>query len=399
MLGEARPVAFRTLPFEQRGFGKGDEVRSNASLPPEPGPAARTRGAASVAGVLATSLLVSAGTAAGYNDNTFTALRGARRVIEIRGDQGLNRSKYGPAENVSNAALDARHAVFTVANSHNPQPSAASNCDQGSLPVNPYPLVIEQQNHTAVVGGLFLGRVPLASEWRATYCNSAAITFASSPGGVVDGVRITGAWDGIRMGVDSPGLLITNSWLSSPRDDSVEDDFLQPATIRDTLIDGAFQGISVKPRKTSDTADASDRLVTLSGLLLRLGEYPYKDERRFGAMLKSDQRAPRFRVVNSVVAVDYQGGNSYPQYWATSWAKLTDSSNNLFLWLSDAPIPDFVPLPPPSFRVLRGQAARDAWARAKTNWINCHPKLARLPSDPRSNPDRCVAGTWGGFTD
>ena len=373
-------------------------MRSNASLAPEPGLGPLGRWAVLVAGVLATALLVSAGTAARYSDDTFGALRGGRQVTEIRGDQGLNRLKFAPPENVSNAALDARQAVFIVANSRNPQPTAAGDCDHGSLPVNRYPLLIQQQNHTAVIGGLFLSRVPQASEWRVTYCNSAAITFASSPGGVVDGVRITGAWDGIRMGQDSPDLSIVNSWLSNPRDDAVEDDFLQPATIRDTLIDGAFQGISVKPRKTSDTADASGRLVTLSGMLLRLAEYRYKDERRFGALLKSDQRAPRFRVVNSVVAVDYQGGNSYPQYWATSWAKLTASSNNLFLWLSDAPIPDFMPLPPPSFRVLRGQAARDAWTRAKTNWINCHPRLARLPSDPRSNPGRCVSGIWGGFT-
>jgi hypothetical protein len=104
------------------------------------------------------------------------------------------------------------------------------------------------------------------------------------------------------------------------------------------------------------------------------------------------------RIVNSVVAVDDRGGQSYPQFWQTGWAKLTDSSNNLFLWLSDTPAPDFVQ-PPASFRTLRGQEARDAWSRAKTNWINCHPRLARLPSDPRSDPGQCIPGTWGGFTD
>lgn len=334
----------------------------------------------------------------GYHDDTHQSLQTARRIIHLRGQQAFERLKFTPPAGVSGAALDARGATFTVANSRNPQPTAGQDCDQGILPVNRYPLLIEQQDRTAIVGGLFLSRVPQSSEWRATYCNSSVITFEGAPNGVVDGVRITGAWDAIRASRGSPGLLIVNSWISNARDDAVEDDFLQAATIRDTLIDGAFQGISVKPRKDSGTGDASNQTVTLSGVLLRLQEYSYKEGRRFGALTKSDQRAPRFRVTNSVVAVDYAGGNSYPQFWATSWSKLTGSSNNLFLWLSDAPIPDFVPLPPSSFRMLRGQAARDAWTRAKNNWINCHPKLARLPSEPRSNPDACVPDSWGGFT-
>jgi hypothetical protein len=335
---------------------------------------------------------------AGYQDDTFAALGAARRVVALNGAQGLTGMKFAPPAGAGGAALDARHATFTIANSRNPAPTAASDCNQGTEPVNRYPLVVEQQDGTAVVGGLFLSRVPQAWEWRATYCNSAAITFQEAPNGIVDGVRITGAWDAIRAGRGSPNLTVANSWISNVRDDSVEDDFLQPATIRDVLIDGAFQGISVKPRKDSPTEDASDRSIILSGVLLRLREYAYKDGRRFGALLKSDSRAPRAQVTNSIVAVAYEGGDTYPQFWTTSWAKLSLSSNNLFLWLSDAPIPATMPLPPASFRVLRGQAARDAWARAERNWIDCHPKLARLATDPRSAPGACVADTWGGFT-
>ena len=333
-----------------------------------------------------------------YRDDTHETLRAAKRIISLRGEQGFRRWKTTASDGVSGMTLDARRATFTVANSRNPHPTADEDCDKGSLPVNRYPLFIDGQDRITIVGGLFLSQVPQSSEWRVSYCNSSAITFLSAPNGTVDGVRITGAWDAIRASRESPGLLVVNSWISNARDDTIENDFLQSLTVRDTLIDGAFQGISVKPRKDSDMGDASNQTVTLSGILLRLQEYAYKDGRRFGALAKSDQRAPRFHVTNSVVAIDYAGGQSYPQFWATSWAKLTGSSNNLFLWLSDAPIPDSVPLPPPSFRVLKGRAARDAWSRAKSNWINCHPKLARLPSDQRSNPGACVPNSWGGFT-
>lgn len=353
---------------------------------------------ASTFGVMAAVLLASSNGMAGYRDDSFEALRTATTIVELHGSQGWAPVHFKTPGGAKGVAIDARRAIFEISNSRNPDPTEARTCDQGQQEVNRYPLVIEQQDRTAVVGGLFLSRVPQMSEWRATYCNSAAITFQGAPHGIIDGVRITGAWDAIRIGRDSPDLLVVNSWISNARDDAIENDFLQPATIRDTLIDGAFQGISVKPPKSSSGRAANGSAISLSGVVLRLREYPYKGEQRFGALLKSDAGAPASRVVNSVIAVDYAGGRSYPGYWTTTWSKLTDSSNNLFLWLSDAPIPDVVSPPLASFRVLKGEAARQAWARAKSNWINCHPRLARVPSDPRSNFAACVPGTWGAYT-
>lgn len=355
--------------------------------------------AAAICGGTAALVLASTSGMSGYRDDSYGALHTAAKVVALHGNQGITRVDFTPPAGVSGAVLDARDAVFTVSNSRNPDPTAAQDCDQGQQAVNRYPLVVARQDRTAVVGGLFVGRVPQSSDWSVTYCNSAAVTFQEAPNGIVDGVRITSAWDAIRAGRDSPNLLVVNSWITNARDDAVEDDFLQPATIRDTLIDGAFQGISVKPRKDSPAGDASDKEVTLSGILLHLREYPYKGEHRFGALMKSDPRAPSVRMVNSIVAVDYAGGRSYPQYWATSWSKLSRSSHNLFLWLSDAPIPESVAPPPSSFQVLSGRAARDAWERAKTNWINCHPKIARLATDPPSNAGACIPGTWGGYTE
>lgn len=334
-----------------------------------------------------------------YRDDTHRSLHKAGQIVEIHGQQEYKRLKFTPPIATGGSALDSRRATFIVANSRNPWPTASRTCDQGTLPVNPYPLIVEHQSGTLVVGGLFKGEVPQDTEWQATYCNSAAITFGDAPDGIIDGVRITGAWDAVRLSRNAANLQIVNSWITDARDDAVENDHLQVATIRDTLIDGALQAVSVKPRKGSDTGDASHRLVTLSGVLIRLQDYHYKEGRRFGALLKSDQRAPRVTMTNSVVAVDSAAVASYPHFWATTWAKQARSSNNLILWLSDAPVPLFLASPPPGFRVLRGQAARTQWLQAKTNWIDCHPRLARLASDPRSTPDHCVPDTWGGFTD
>ena len=330
-------------------------------------------------------------------DEPYGAAQGGGKVITLRGDQGMEPVKL-PAEPSSGPlTIDARRAVFTVANSRNPHPTAAQTCEEGSLPTNRYPLTIEDQARVTLVGGLFLSRVPQASEWRASYCNSAAISFRRAPDSRVDGVRIAGAWDAIRSASGSPGLKISNSWISNVKDDAVEDDYLHSVAIEDSLIDGAFQLLSVKPASSSKIGDSSANLVTLSGVVFRLSEYPYKGKQLFGALAKSEERSPRIAIRNSVLAVDYAGGRTYPHFWETSWEKIAGASNNLFLWLSDAPIPDAVPPPPAGFTVLRGQAARDAWNKARTNWINCHPNVARLPDDPKPNTADCISGTWGGF--
>ena len=48
--------------------------------------------------------------------------------------------------------------------------------------------------------------------------------------------------------------------------------------------------------------------------------------------------------------------------------------------------------------ILKGAEARAEWNRAKRNWINCHPNVARTPDDPVSKPERCVANAFGGYS-
>jgi hypothetical protein len=53
-------------------------------------------------------------------------------------------------------------------------------------------------------------------------------------------------------------------------------------------------------------------------------------------------------------------------------------------------------LPPQGFAVVRGRDARALWAQARSNWINCHPQVARTASDPRPVPGACRGDRWGG---
>ena len=162
------------------------------------------------------------------------------------------------------------------------------------------------------------------------------------------------------------------------------------------LVDGTFQGLSIKPGSRSANGEASTAVVEISGLLIRLGEYRYKGKMLLGALTKNGPRSPRLSIRNSMIAVDHRGGGIFADYWSRTWTNLAGSSGNVFLWLSDAAIPPDFPLPPPSFAMVKGAAARAMWRAARNNWINCHPDVARLPEDPRPVANACRADRWGG---
>jgi hypothetical protein len=331
-----------------------------------------------------------------YYDDTHVTLESGVGIKVLSGDFGYDRYQFDESADGEPFALDARNARFRVANSANANPTTGFDCNSGSDPVNPYPLNVYHADLTAVVGGLINGEIPQYSDWQPTYCNSAAVHFKYAPSGVVDGVRITSAWDAFRMASDSPNLTVKNSWISNVRDDILENDLFFSTTFEDNLVDGAFQGLSV--HSGGDIVNTSSEIVVVRGSVIRIREYLYKGKQQFGALFKNETVSPRSKIYDTVVAVDYKGGSTWSFYWEKSWSKIADCSNNLFLWLSDAPIPDAVPLPPSCFSVVKGEEARAAWANAKKNWIDCHPRLARTANDPDSEPEKCVADTFGGYS-
>lgn len=332
----------------------------------------------------------------GYYDDTHEPLVNEVAIEVVDGAFGYEPYLYSRPADGERLALDIRNATFVVANSQNANPTAGFDCDSGSLPVNRYPLKVYDPDFTSVVGGIIHGEVPQESDWKPTYCNSAAVIFKRAPSSTVDGLRITSSWDALRAGPGSSGLTIKNSWISNVRDDAVENDDFLSMTFEDNLVDGAFQGISI--HSGGDITTSSRETIHLDGNVIRIREYLYKGGQRYGALFKNETTSPSSVIHNTVVAVDYRGGDTFGSYWERTWSKIDSCSNNLFLWLSDEPISSAIATPPACFTVLKGEQARSEWARAKQNWIDCHPKLARAPGDPASNPDQCVSGTFGGYS-
>ena len=57
---------------------------------------------------------------------------------------------------------------------------------------------------------------------------------------VVYGVRVTSAWNGIRVAGTATDAVIRDPWATNGRDESVENGFLQSVLLVDNLVDGAF---------------------------------------------------------------------------------------------------------------------------------------------------------------
>jgi hypothetical protein len=314
----------------------------------------------------------------------------------LTGSHGFEPFKFRGVEGVASPIIDATQATFLVSNSRNPNPTGPKGCDIGTGPINRYPFTIENAPGAIVLGALFVGQVPQATDWEATYCNSAALLVRDATGVTIDGVRITSAWDAIRPAAGASNTTVERSWLSDVRDDAIENDHLLELKVKDSLIDGAFVGVSVKPPRASTIPTQSAGAVQISGLLLRLREYPYKGEHRFAAFIKSKEDGPPIRVDNSIVAIAYEGGNTWHSYWERTW-KYVHGHNNLLLWLSQSQMPKNFVLPPneSGFRVVAGDGAIQLWSSAMRNWNNCHPDVRRATSDPRPDYSRCRADFWG----
>lgn len=322
--------------------------------------------------------------------------------ITLTGDYGF--TGYDLSSLVDGGTIDATTASWTVANSRNEEPADGCGCDTGELEINRYPFQVSGADYVTILGGTIDGEVPLGSDWTYTYrddypdgesCNSAALRIADSTGATIDGWRISRPWDGIRISGDSDGFVITDVWISQSRDDAIENDDLSSGTIRDSLFDGVFSGISLGD---SNAPDHSDHVVTLDGVLLRSESFLYKGEVTHGSpikMSKDDSITPNLSFKDTIFAiedVDHFGQERLQK----AWDKTIASSGNYFLNLSDDKLPSDYPMPGEGWTVLQGQAARDYWDAAASAWKAEHggdsvggdagpaPEPAPANSDPEA---------------
>lgn len=298
-------------------------------------------------------------------------------TIVLSGDYGYRQYKISglPADTI----IDATSASWIVAN-------------QGS-PTNLYPFaVVNPGDNLVALGGTINGTVSQTGDWENIYVNSAAVRVNSAHSFVIDEWTITQPWDGIRVG-GTGTFLIEDSYVGYSRDDAVEDDDVIGGTIRDSLFDHVFSGVSLG----DGDVDGSDNTVVMDGMLLGMGEYLRKGEMTHGSPFKLDKGTgpddivPSLHFIDCVVAITDVHHNGLERL-QRAWDKTVESHGNYYLNLSDTPLPSTYPMPPAGWTVLQGQVARDYWANAKAVWHATHDGTDPSPPPPPTDPTHGTTG-------
>lgn len=322
------------------------------------------------------------------------------RYVIIVGDQGWTETRLRGQDGFRHdTIIDARSAIFRQNNSSVRDPTHDKPCGHldGRSKIQRYPVVVEQIDGRILWrGGVWLGETPQNSDWRSTYCNSAALEFKDPEEDVlVDGVQIQRVWDGIRFNhyCTSCRSIIRNAWIILARDDAIELDGMSNAVIESSLLDGVFVGISSDNRRGENRRNSN--LIEVRNSLIRVEEFVFswrKDANTrvdgYQVPIKWDARAPALRVTGTVIAFD-NWNSALSNRWTLAWTAILDGGDcqkNHLLWLSDTSPPwdrasSFYgkwPKPPACFALLSGKPAREFWLNAKHEWIKNRKFAAQL---------------------
>jgi len=306
-------------------------------------------------------------------------------IITLNGDYGYTPYRYsrGDAD-----VIDASNATWIVANT-------------GSS-TNRYPFLVENANTGIdIFGATFEGTVSQTADWSDAYINSAALMVRNTKDADVHDIRISQPWDGIRVAGNTQGFDIYNVWITDVRDDAIENDGGASGTIRDSLFDGVFSGISLGNK---NSPDSTNEVVIIDNVLMRMQSYLYKGQTTHASPMKMYDNSPMLRITDSVFAVE---DPDHIHNWLLdlAWDKTIESSGNVFLNLSDKPLPSDYPTPPSGWTVLQGQAARDYWEEARDDWIATHEGDGDPTSgdgtveDPDDSTDGSDSETFNGTSD
>lgn len=213
------------------------------------------------------------------------------------------------------------------------------------------------------------------------------------------GLHVYNVHDGIRTSSSYNNWTVQHVWFDYIRDDCVENDHIYSGTVYDSLLDGCYTGISVRP---SSSGKGEGETITMDKVLLRMEPmpYPYKWETkddpvlivpgygdmpfRYGNVFKMDKgNEPNFKITNSVFLLEY---NSKKVIFPPK-QEVSVCSNNTIIWLgdpADAPsylLNDF----PGCFTIITDKTeGKNFWKSKVADWHARHSQVGaqRKPANP-----------------
>ncbi len=319
------------------------------------------------------------------------------------GSLAYNYFDYAPLDDTVNCtSLDAENASWTVSNSLTPNPDFGADCDDGgTLPINAYPISIQDNDDVSWNGGIILGEVPLNSPYTPTYCNSTALLNRNADRNSYTGLRMGGgAWDCVRFGSNSDDFVLSGSWISQCRDDCVENDGLNSGIVEDTLLEGCFSGFSFDPGNGDPNLGTGEHM-QINNVILSMKAYdkrtaptdPLEPGHQHFTKAQGNIEIT-FSITDSVFIASEIPFTSDSRL-STVIANATTCDNNIVLWTGNGDIPAIYTtlLPASCFDFYAGELAQVVADELRVNWIDCHPDINRFATDPVSNSSECIPGT------
>jgi hypothetical protein len=250
-----------------------------------------------------------------------------------------------------------------------------------------------------IVGGVVVGGIPAEWNWFLSHAFGGAGFYTVATGlHAIEGARIHNVEDGwqphetpsfkLRAYPNTARLLMRGCYLTSIRDDCIENDEFIPGDIEDSLFDGVHCFISEQNErqaglyrpKVETIGPNESRDINLRGLLVRL-TVTSGGEKGTGKLFKlqgRDSPVHHFNITDCVFATDAeprQGGWKSQRFPSDA----TFSGTNYLLWLG--PPGAFGGELPPQVKFLEGQAAKDKWHQLRNAWLVAHGYDPRGPDD------------------
>jgi hypothetical protein len=257
-----------------------------------------------------------------------------------------------------------------------------------------------------IIGGVVDAGIPYEWNWFLSHAfGGAGFTTVATGLHSIEGARIHNVEDGwqpretpsfkLRAYPNTARILMRGCYMTSIRDDCIENDEFMPGDVENSLFDGVHCFISEQNerqaglyRPSVETIGPNEsRDINLTRMLVRLtvtsgGE---KGTGKWFKLLGRDSPVHHFKITDCVFATDAeprQGGWQSQRFPKDA----TFRGTNYVLWLG-APGAFGAQLPP-EIKFLEGQAAKDKWHQVRNEWLSAHGYEPRSPNDwdPRKAP-------------
>lgn len=230
-------------------------------------------------------------------------------------------------------------------------------------------------------GGEMLGQLPPATPWLQMKETRGLIASLNSGDADIEDVRVFNYGDGISHDKGGGNWIVRRTYVKHNPDDCVSNDFYHSATIEDSFFDGCYVGISAQEFTGTPPGTANVMVIRNSLIRAQAVDSPFvptsepnRPSPNFGTFWKWHVNAPQVKLHNTVFRADANPALTGGQrYMSPPAGRLTECSNNTFVWLGAAttPIPDSAAFAATGcFTLTRDKTV---WDNAAAAWHAAHP--------------------------